>query len=158
MSNNRLALYVGVFMVFASACLVFLAFRVTNINDNHYAKTYSVLAEFDQIGGLKKSSPVRIAGVKIGEVSDIGLNANNYRASVSISIYDYIKIPDDSTVQIFTEGLLGASYLGVSPGFSETMLKDQALLVHTRSAMVLENLIGHLLFSLKSNEKGADKN
>jgi phospholipid/cholesterol/gamma-HCH transport system substrate-binding protein len=113
-----------------------------------------VTAQFDDIGGLKVRAPVKIGGVLVGEVSAISLDPTNFRAVVKMHIdsrFDHI--PDDSSVGILTAGLLGDNYLAISPMYSTAFLKNGSVIEDTHSAMILEKLIGQLIYKV-SNPSG----
>ena len=62
---------------------------------------------------------------------------------------NFNQFPDSSSVAILTSGLLGEQFVGLTPGFvdEETeILADGDLIEDTRSAMVLEDLIGQFLY------------
>lgn len=121
--------------------------------------TYRIYATFDNIGGLKARSPVRIGGVVIGRVSDITLDEKTYLPRVAMDIEErYNHIPDTSSLSIRTSGLLGEQYLALNVGFEDpelgtTILKDGSVIQDTKSAMVLEDMIGQFLYSSKGDEK-----
>src|SRR6185312_13453088 len=105
-------------------------------------QSYTVTAQFDDIGGLKVGAPVTMAGVRIGQVNSIGIDPSDYRAEVTLGIdRRYSRIPDDSNAAIQTSGLLGANYIGVTAGSSDTFLHQGSQMPFTQSALVLENLI-----------------
>ena len=86
---------------------------------------------------------------------EIGFDPTDYRAVVKMKIDSkYNTIPEDSDASIYTAGLLGGQYIGISPGGSETYLKDGDQIEFTQSAIVLENLIAKFLFSQASKDKG----
>jgi phospholipid/cholesterol/gamma-HCH transport system substrate-binding protein len=148
---------VGIFVLLALAAFVVLAFRVSGLVHLGNSGTYEVSADFDNIGGLEARAAVRIAGVDIGTVESIDLNPKTFRAHVIIRLQDkYNVIPTDSSAGIYTQGILGANYVNISPGFDNTMLKNGGVIATTQSAMILENLIGQLLFSMKGNDKDDD--
>jgi phospholipid/cholesterol/gamma-HCH transport system substrate-binding protein len=96
---------------------------------------------------------VTLSGVRIGRVEAIGLDQDRYEAVVTLRIDPrFDKIPDDTFASIFTAGLLGEQYIGLSPGGGETFLADGDSLTHTQSALVLEQMIGQFLF--KKAEEG----
>jgi phospholipid/cholesterol/gamma-HCH transport system substrate-binding protein len=145
---------VGVFLVIAMLGLLFLAFRVSDLSMENKAQFYTVTAEFDNIGGLKVRAPVAISGVRIGEVTEINLDKNNYRAKVTLRINrQYDNLPIDSSANIFTQGILGSNYISLVPGFDEQNLQNGSRIETTHSALVLENLIGQLVYSLKSDSQ-----
>ncbi|GLQ50310.1 outer membrane lipid asymmetry maintenance protein MlaD [Dyella flava] len=108
--------------------------------------TYSVRADFTNVGTLSVGAPVKMAGVAIGSVASIKADPVKLDATVTLSIdKKYNQIPDDSSVSIFTSGLIGSQYVAIQPGGSPNSLKDGDQLVLTQSAMQLEDLIGKFL-------------
>lgn len=152
MRQRVIEIFVGFFVLLAVIALLVLALRVSGLTDLNASSGYQLTAEFDNIGGLKVGAPVSIAGVKVGEVDKIELDPQTYRAQVSMQMYhDATKIPSDSSASILTAGILGAQYLGLTPGFTDNYLKNDQMIKTTHSALVLENLIGQLMFHLKGN-------
>ncbi len=142
----------GIFIVLGIISLLFLTIKVSGLSKSSYDKTYQVSAIFNNIGDLKIRAPVSISGVKIGEVGKITLNPNTFEAIVILNINKkYNNIPTDSVVNIFTAGLLGSNYINIAPGFAQTYLKNGSVLPHTNPALILQNLIGQLLYSFKNN-------
>ncbi|MEM1163908.1 MAG: MlaD family protein [Pseudomonadota bacterium] len=84
---------------------------------------YEVSSEFRKIEGLTVGGNVQISGVKVGTISGIDLNADRYRPVVSMVLRDNIKVPEDSLVEIASEGLLGGNYLNIVPGASDFMIE-----------------------------------
>jgi phospholipid/cholesterol/gamma-HCH transport system substrate-binding protein len=79
-------------------------------------------------------------------------DSTDYKAVVSLVIEDqYSRIPDDSWAGVETAGLLGAKYVGLDPGGSETYLAAGSLIENTQSAMVLEKLINRLFSAFAGN-------
>ncbi len=140
---------VGLFIICAGIALSVLAFKVSGLTNLFPGDTYTINAEFDDIGGLKVRAPVKISGVQVGEVTKIALNPNTFKAQVTMKIRDkFDEIPDDSTAGIFTSGLLGDNYIAISPMYSQSMLKNDGKIEITRSAMILEKLIGQLIYKV----------
>lgn len=145
---------VGVFIIAAILALFFLAFKVSGAHVFSGSATYTVSADFDNIGGLQSGAPVSVAGVTVGRVTNITLDTDTMRAHVVMAINDsYNKLPVDSTASIMTQGILGSNYIGLTAGFATQGLKNGDKLVDTHSALILENVIGQLLFSLKDSDK-----
>lgn len=152
MLNRKLAeTMVGIFVIAAFLALFVTALRATSMKHRSHADMYHLSADFDNIGGLRVRAPVRIAGVRIGEVSAIHLNKQTFKAVVQIAISDHRALPVDSEASIMTEGLLGAQYVSISPGFEIAMLQDGGMIEQTHPALVLEQLIGKLLFNYKKD-------
>ena len=154
MRNRLLELSVGIFIIAALCGLLFLAFKVsglTQLGDDHY---YVLRADFDNIGGLKVRAPVAVSGVKIGRVVSIKLNRKTYRAEVIMQIEDsFNDLPVDTSASILTQGILGSNYVSLTPGYDEKVLKSDGRIETTHSALILENLIGQLMFNLTNNKK-----
>jgi phospholipid/cholesterol/gamma-HCH transport system substrate-binding protein len=149
---------VGLFMLLAIIALTVLAFKVSGLTNLFPPKSYTVSALFDDIGGLKIRSPIKIGGVQIGEVSEIDLDPVTFKAVVKMQIEDQFgDIPDDSSAGIYTSGLLGDNYIAITPMYSKNFLKQGGQLAFTHSAMILEKLIGQFIYKMGNNEKG-DKN
>lgn len=142
---------VGLFVIVALLSLAFLALRVSGLAMNHLVDSYTVHAMFDDVGDLKVRAPVTIAGVQVGRVSAIQLDPESLRAVVFLQIgREQDKIPIDTSASIFTEGLLGSNYIALTPGVDDArFLTAGARIQDTHSAVILENLIGQLLFNVK---------
>jgi len=152
MQTKKSEIWVGAFLLLALGAIVFLCLRVADLKSIGNEPTWKLYATFDNIGGLKTGSPVRVGGVVIGRVVDITLDPKNYSPRVSMDIEDkYNNIPDTSSLAVRTSGLLGEQYLAMNVGFDDpdmgtAMLKDGSTLQDTKSAMVLEDLIGQFLY------------
>lgn len=152
--KRTLEIFVGLFMIAGALALVFLATQVSGLT--HIAKSghYRLTADFDNIGSLKQRAPVRIAGVTIGRVESVILDKKSFRARVTLLIEDRDNnLPTDTEARIQTEGILGANYVALSPGFDQVNLTNGGKIAVTHPALILENLIGQMLF--KQKEKTA---
>jgi phospholipid/cholesterol/gamma-HCH transport system substrate-binding protein len=150
---------VGTFVLLAIISLIVLAFKVSGLTNLFPHKSYLVQAAFDDIGGLKVKAPIKIGGVQVGTVDKIDLDSDTFRAIVTMRIYQqFHDIPDDSSAGIFTAGLLGDNYITITPMYNKTYLKEGSHIEITNSAMVLEKLIGQLIYKLgngnNNNETG----
>ena len=152
MQTKKSEVWVGVFMIIALCAIIFLCLQVANIHSVGNAPTYRISASFDNIGGLKVRSPVKVGGVVIGRVSDITLDPKTYTPKVTMDINEtYNHIPDTSSLAVRTSGLLGEQYLALNIGFEDpdmgtSILKDGGTIQDTKSALVLEDLIGQFLY------------
>jgi len=158
MQTKKSEIWVGLFLLLALLAGLFICLKAADVASMRTEPTYRVYATFDNIGGLKANSPVRIGGVVIGRVSDISLDPKTYLPRVTLDIEErYNQIPDTSSLAIRTSGLLGEQYLALNVGFDDpemgtSMLKEGSTIQDTKSAMVLEDLIGQFLY----NSKGGD--
>ena len=147
MKRSAVELWVGLFVVAGLAALGVLAFKVGNLSAGDIRDGYKIYAQFSNIGGLSVKAPVTLAGVRVGRVSDIRIDRDNYRAIVEMTIDgNHDNFPLDTSASILTQGLLGAQYVGLDPGAEDEFLTDGDELDITQSAVVLEQLIGQLLF------------
>lgn len=159
MNRATIDLWVGVFVAIGLASLLFLALKVGNLAASSSGETYLLQAEFDNIGGLKVRAPVKTAGVVVGRVSDIRLDAESYRAVVAMNVDSRFKFPRDTILTINTSGLLGEQYVGFEVGGDSELFKDGALVKKTQSAVVLEKLISQFMFNKAADggDNGGDK-
>jgi len=161
MQTKKSEIWVGAFLLLALCAIIFLCLRVADLKSLGNEPTWKLYATFDNIGGLKAGSPVKVGGVVIGRVEDITLDPKNYSPKVTMDIEDkYNNIPDTSSLAARTSGLLGEQYLALNIGFDDpemgtATLKDGSTLQDTKSAMVLEDLIGQFLYK---SGNGDDKN
>ena len=157
-SNRTLEIGTGLFVLLGFAALFFLSMQLpqSGLRLTGAKAGYHVSADFDNIGDLKVGAPVTMSGVNMGEVESIHFDSKTYKAVVGMRIDpQYNQIPDDSFASINTQGLLGGKYISLSPGGSDTFLKNGGHIDQTQSAIVLENLINKLFASFAS--KPADQ-
>ena len=148
MQNKSTEITVGMFVAVGIAAIFVLALKVSNLAEFNDEVGYKVVAEFENIGGLKVRSAVTMAGVRVGRVESINLNAETYNADVTINLYgNYDTIPIDSAASIYTAGLLGEQYIGLEAGAEDEFLQDGDVIDLTQPALVLEQIIGKFLFS-----------
>jgi phospholipid/cholesterol/gamma-HCH transport system substrate-binding protein len=151
----------GLFVLLGIGALLFMVTQITAERVGVQRVGYVLTAKFDNIGGLKVGAPVSMAGVTVGRVIDIAFDSNEYRAVVHLRIDpQFNRVPNDSDAAIFTQGLLGNQYIGMTAGGSETFFKDGDQIELTQSALVLENLISKFLVNFaesksKSTEEGS---
>ncbi len=145
----------GLFVLLGFAALFFMVTQITSRGIVWHESNYHLTASFSNVGGLKVGAPVSIGGVTIGRVESIDYDAKIYKAVARLAIQTrFDKIPDDSDVAIFTAGLLGGQYVGITPGGAETFFKEGDQIELTQSAVVLENLISKFLFD-KAGQQSA---
>ncbi len=155
--QRAIEIAVGAFMAAGLIALFFLAMQVSNLSSVSTGDGYLVEARFQNVGSLKVRAPVSMGGVRIGRVAEIRFDQDSYEAVVSLRIEDiFDRIPEDTFANIYTAGLLGEQYIGLDPGGSEVFLKEGDSLLHTQSALVLEQIIGQFLFS-KAGDADVEK-
>ena len=156
MSQKKIELWVGMFVISAALSLAILAFGVAGLSFKGEGSSYTLNASFSNIGGLKVRAPVKVAGVVVGRVEEITLDVQSYMAVVRLSRFDNKgRFPETSSLSILTSGLLGEQYIGLSSGFIDDdieMLADGDTIEDTKSALVLEDLIGQFIYSINKDD------
>ena len=94
-----------------------------------------------------------IGGVKVGQVVRISLDPDDYRAKVTMDLDRSLRLPEDSSASIVTQGVLGDKLVAIEPGGAEEILEDGGTIAHTQSAVILERLIGKLVTSFGAGEE-----
>ncbi|MFG0604449.1 outer membrane lipid asymmetry maintenance protein MlaD [Vibrio mimicus] len=156
--TRKIEFWVGSFVIAGICAILVMIFQVADVKGLGSSDTYRLTAEFDNIGSLKVRSPVKVGGVVVGRVESIALNPKSLLPTVTLAIdSQYNQFPENSSLQILTSGLIGEQYLSLVPGFvfeDEAMLKEGDRIEDTKSALVLEDLIGQVLYSVGG---GSDK-
>jgi phospholipid/cholesterol/gamma-HCH transport system substrate-binding protein len=152
MKNNFFETILGALVLIVAGVFLYFSYISSSFNIQN---GYTIKARFDHIDGIATGNDVRIAGVKIGSISQIDVDPKKFQAIVSLNINPEIKLPDDTSAEVMTEGFLGGKYINISPGGSEHCLKENEYIDHTQSSVSLEQLIGKFMFtpSKSTNEK-----
>ena len=154
---STLNLGTGTFVALGFAALLFLTTQTTSRGLSFGSPPhYDVIAKFENIGDLRVGSPVSMAGVEIGRVAKIDFDTREYKAVVTMRINAKDnQIPTDSDASIYTQGLLGGKFVGLTAGGAETYLKNGDQIDFTQSAFVLENLIGQFLANFAKGQSNS---
>ena len=156
MSQKKVELWVGMFVISAALSLAILAFSVSGLSFKGEGRSYTLTASFSNIGGLKVRAPVKLGGVVVGRVEEISLDVQSYMPIVRLSMFENKGIyPETSSLSILTSGLLGEQYIGITPGFIDEdieMLADGDSIEDTKSALILEDLIGQFIYSINKED------
>lgn len=144
MKRENLEIAVGIFVLIGIIALGYLSFRLGKI-DMFRTGYYTVYAEFDKVGGIKKGSVVEIAGVPVGSVEKVSIN-DKYHAVVEMKIMNSIKLPDDSIASIRTKGLIGEKYVQIIPGGSEQYIARNGKIRETESSIDIEEVLSKYVF------------
>ncbi len=109
--------------------------------------SYELKAAFRKADGLVVGNDVRVAGVKVGTVASLELDLETYRAVAHLVIDRKVKLPEDSDALIATEGLLGGSYVAITPGSSDLMLAEGDEILYTQGSINILDLVGKAISS-----------
>ena len=144
----RLEFAVGAFLFLALASLLVLAIASTNKKFGFGSSNYELTARFTNLGQLRPQAPVKIGGVVVGQVARIQLDPVKFDSIVTLDIdKQYKDLPADTSAGIFTSGLLGENYIGLSPGGDPEVLKPGEEIAYTQPAVDLLQLVGKYMFS-----------
>ena len=140
---TKLELSVGAFVLFGVVALAYLSLTLGDLSLTHNAR-YLVKARFASVAGLKSGDPVKVAGVTVGAVGELRLV--DYTAEAELQIDEGVRLPKDTIASIQSAGLLGDSFVALSPGADERDLQAGDSIVRTESALSLTDLISKYAF------------
>jgi phospholipid/cholesterol/gamma-HCH transport system substrate-binding protein len=143
------------FLVVAVAA-TFLVFSLQQRSEAAPRNSYPLTAKFNRIDGISTGSDVRMAGVKVGAVTDIKLDPKTYKAVVSFTMRDGVQVPDDSTVQVISDGLLGGAYLGILVGGSFDYIPEGGTVEFTRGSVDLLTVLSEVASNAAGNSSDGD--
>ncbi|MDH5694904.1 MAG: outer membrane lipid asymmetry maintenance protein MlaD [Gammaproteobacteria bacterium] len=146
--SRSMELLVGIFVSLGIAAMLMLAMQASNLKDFSGDDGYEIVARFQNSGGLKARAPIMVAGVRVGQVSGVALDHRTFESLVTLKIdSQYNNFPIDTSAAVFTAGLLGEQYVSLEPGGDENVLKNGDEIRLTQSSLILEQVIGQVLFS-----------
>ncbi len=153
MKKAYLEFTVGLFVAIGIGCLAWLSIHLAG-KELFAGKGYEVQAAFSNGSGLRRGTPVVIAGVDIGCVESVGLA--DYEAKVRMKIQHGIVLQNDTIASIKSKGLIGEKYIELTPGAADSQIKPGGVIRETQSALDMEALIGKYIQGnlTKPNDKG----
>ncbi len=140
-SKDFIETIAGAIVLILACFFLIYSFQKSGISRQLYNEEFILTAEFNSVDGLSTGSNIFLAGVKIGTVSDIQLNLENFLARVTISLYDDFAIPDDTEAIIVSDGLLGEKYISLNPGGSSESFNTGDQIIYTQGAVNIVNLL-----------------
>jgi phospholipid/cholesterol/gamma-HCH transport system substrate-binding protein len=149
MKRNIVESVLGALVLVVAVSFFFWAYARADVGD---PGGYTLVAKFDRIDGLDPGGPVRISGIRVGQIISMDLDPVSFRAQVRFSVANHIEIPADSSAQILSSSLLGGKYLAVIPGGDDLVLADGDEIQFTQSSINFEDLIGQFMFSQGGSE------
>ena len=130
-------------LIISIICIFYYSSKINLFNK---METIQINSSFFDIGNVNIGNDVKIKGVKVGEVSGISLDQENYMAIVTSSVDENIKIPDNSTFKISNNGFIGSPYIEIQLGESEVLLKNNDYTSDNIDAVSLEEIINNFIF------------
>jgi phospholipid/cholesterol/gamma-HCH transport system substrate-binding protein len=150
MSGNVIETVMGAVVLVIAALFLFFAYSTSQVGA---VTGYPVVAQFQNVDGIRDGSEVRIGGVKVGSVTAESLDPKTYVATLRMNIKSEYKLPDDTVAEITSSSLLGDKYVSLVPGGSEKDIPPGGQIKYTQSSVSLENLIGQMIFSQPGGQK-----
>ena len=119
----------------------FLAYAAGGTGLVSRADSYPLTASFRSVEGITVGTDVRMSGVKIGSVTGLELNPKTFFADATVSLRNGVVVPDDSTILVASEGLLGGAFVEIQPGGSPNDLTPGAEIENTQGAISVISLL-----------------
>jgi phospholipid/cholesterol/gamma-HCH transport system substrate-binding protein len=139
MAENKLEIAAGLLVV--AAALGFVIFAGKGAGMGSGGDTYDLRASFRSIEGVSLGSDVKLAGVKVGTLTQVSLNPQTYMADAVLSLQKSVELPSDSAVLISSEGLLGGNFIELQPGGMPDVLAPGDEIEDTQGAVSLVSLL-----------------
>ncbi len=140
MSENMTEVLTGGAVLAVAAGFLFYAGQVGGVAVGSSGfDTYN--ASFRSAEGIGIGTDVRLAGVKVGSVTNMALDPATFRAETRFTLQDDVALPDDTAVVVSSEGLLGGSFLEILPGGSAFNLEPGDEIVDTQSSVSIIQLL-----------------
>lgn len=140
--ENLFEAFVGVLVVLLAVWFLFFAWDRTG---GGAADGIHVKALFPSANGVAVGTDVRVAGLKVGTVSNQKLDRGSWQAELTLTLDKGVQIPSDSSAAITSEGLLGGSFIALQPGGATTPLKDGDTILDTQGSVDMMGLIGSFI-------------
>jgi len=140
MSENKSEVLAGGIVLAAAAGFMFYMSQVAGLSAAS-GSDYELTASFRSAEGISVGTDVRLAGVKVGTVTGMELNPQNYRADVQIAVQDGIELSEDTSILISSEGLLGGNFVELIPGGSPFNLEPGGEIEDTQGSVSLISLL-----------------
>ncbi|MFM7344715.1 MAG: outer membrane lipid asymmetry maintenance protein MlaD [Tagaea sp.] len=144
MGKNLVETLMGAVVLVVAGMFLVFAYSTADIRP---VRGYAVTAKFQSIDGVRLGTDVKLAGIKVGSVVGQALDPQTYEAVLTLSIDAHVKLPRDTSAQITSEGLLGGTYIALSPGAEDRMLAAGGEIRHTQSPVNLVQLLGRFIFN-----------
>ena len=153
-SNNIVETIIGAIVVAVAAAFLFFAYTSTSSGS---LSGYEITARMPRVDGLATGTDVRLSGIKIGAVNALTLDPKTYLVTLHMNIRNDIPIPEDSSLMVTSTGLLGGSYLSISPGGSSKMITPGGAITNVQGSVDLMGLVGRFIGGGNNEKKPGGK-
>jgi phospholipid/cholesterol/gamma-HCH transport system substrate-binding protein len=154
MNRNLIETVMGAVVLVVAALFVVFAYSKAEVGA---VEGYEIQAKFDRVDGILAGSDVRMSGIKIGTVTASSLDPKTYFAEVKMNIRSDVKIPEDTSIAVSSDGLLGEQFLALSPGGSDELLEPGGEITTTQGSIDLMGLVGKMIFSQTGKDGDKEK-
>jgi phospholipid/cholesterol/gamma-HCH transport system substrate-binding protein len=137
--NNLAETLIGAGVVAVALVLGTLAYYRTGAGG---LSGYEINAKLSKADGLATGTDVRLAGIKVGTVSDLTLDPKTYLVTVHMTIRNDVKLPVDSSVLVTQAGFLGGQYLSITPGGDDKMMAAGSFFENAQGSIDVMGLVG----------------
>jgi phospholipid/cholesterol/gamma-HCH transport system substrate-binding protein len=151
MGRNLVETVMGAVVLMIAGFFLVFAYNTSNLRP---IAGYAVRAQFSSVEGLQPGSDVRIGGVKVGSVTAQRLHSGDYRAVLTMSIREGIKLPVDTKAIISGDSLLGGKHVKLEPGGADKFIAADGEITKTEGAVILEQTLGRAIFLLSGDDSG----
>ena len=144
--NKKINLEFALGLLILIISIISIFYYSSKINLFNKVDTLQVNSSFFDIGNINIGNDVKIMGVKVGEVSSISLDQENFMAVITSSVDESIKIPNDSIFKIANNGFIGSPYIEIELGNSNEIFKNNDYTINNVDAVSLEEIINNFIF------------
>ncbi|MFF3571048.1 MCE family protein [Nocardia jiangxiensis] len=130
--------------LFAAVMLLIVVALVIVFGQYRFDAHSRYYAEFTDVSGLKKGDFIRVAGVEVGRVAAVGVDAD-YRGHVALDVDGDYRITHATRATVRYQNLVGDRYLELQDGPGDSAPASAGYTIgpdHTQPALDLDLLIG----------------
>lgn len=146
MRKNIFETVLGAVVLLVAVGFIIFAYSATDVGGSSN-NGYQVSAAFDDASGVRNGTEVRMSGVRVGSVLRYDLDPETFDAVVTFSINDRVKLPSDTSARILPDGLLGGTYVSLTPGGELEEIEPGGRIAYTQGSINLMDLLGRFVFS-----------
>ena len=140
MSESKTEIAVGGAVLAAAVGFVLYLGNATGVG-NTSSDNYELTASFRSVQGVSVGTEVKMAGVKVGSITELELNPLTFRADATFTVDSALELPDDSAILISSEGLLGGNFVEILPGGSPFNIEPGGEIEDTQGSVSLVTLL-----------------
>ncbi|MCW8834894.1 MAG: outer membrane lipid asymmetry maintenance protein MlaD [Rhodospirillales bacterium] len=151
MGRTLVETVMGAVVLLVAGMFVYFAYNMAEVRA---IQGYELKASFYKIGGLKKGADVQVSGIKVGTVTELGLDPQTYDAVITMSVSTDVRLPTDSAASIASEGMLGDKFVRLEPGRESTRIEAGGRIMKTKDYRSLEDQVGEIIFLATGGDEG----